>query len=41
MGRFILKQLCEVEGKKQYHVEVSKRSAALEDLEAELESNSA
>jgi hypothetical protein len=34
MERFNPKQLNEVEGKKQYSIEVSKRFAALEDLDA-------
>jgi hypothetical protein len=41
MERFNLKKLNEVEGKKQYGVEVSKRFAALEDLDVEVEINSA
>jgi hypothetical protein len=41
MGRFNLKNLNEVEGKEQYHVVVSNRFAALEDLDAEMEINSA
>jgi hypothetical protein len=41
MERFILKKLNEVEGKEQYRVEVSNRFAALEDLDAEVEINSA
>jgi hypothetical protein len=41
MERFNLKKLNEVEGKKQYHVEVSNRFAALEGLDAEVEINSA
>jgi hypothetical protein len=36
-----LKKLNEVESKEQFHVEVSKRFAALEDLDAEVEINSA
>jgi hypothetical protein len=39
--RFNLKKLNEVEGKGQYHAEVSNRFAALEDLDAEVEINSA
>jgi hypothetical protein len=39
--RFNLKKLNEVEGKEQYCVEVSNRFAALEDLDAEVEINSA
>jgi hypothetical protein len=38
---FNLKKLNEVECKEQYHVEVSNRFAALEDLDAEVEINSA
>jgi hypothetical protein len=41
MERFNLKKLNEVEGKQQFHVEVSNRFAALEDLDAEVEINSA
>jgi hypothetical protein len=41
MERFNLKKLNEIEGKEQYHVEVSNRFAALEDLELEMEINSA
>jgi hypothetical protein len=41
MQRFSLKQLNEVEGKEQYHVEVSNRFAALEDLDTGVEINSA
>jgi hypothetical protein len=41
MERFNLKKLNEVEGKEQYRVEVSNRFAALEDLEAEVEIDSA
>jgi hypothetical protein len=36
MDRFNLRKLNEVEGKGQYHVEVSNRFAALEDLDAEM-----
>jgi hypothetical protein len=36
MERFNLKKLNEVEGKQQFHVEVSNRFAALEDLDAEV-----
>jgi hypothetical protein len=39
--RFNLKKLNEVEGKEQYHVEVSNRFAALEDLDTEVKINSA
>jgi hypothetical protein len=41
MERFNLKKLNEVGGKEQFHVEVSNRFAALEDLDAEVEINSA
>jgi hypothetical protein len=41
MERLNLKKLNEVEGKEKYCVEVSKRSATLEDLDAEVEINSA
>jgi hypothetical protein len=41
MERFNLKKLNEVEGKEQYHVEILNRFAALEDLNAEVEINSA
>jgi hypothetical protein len=41
MERFNLKKLNEVQGKAQYRVEVSNRFAALEDLDAEVEINSA
>jgi hypothetical protein len=41
MERFNLKKLNEVVGKEQYHVEVSNRFAALEDLDTEVEINSA
>jgi hypothetical protein len=40
MERFSLKKLNEVEGKEQFHVEVSNRFAALEDLDKEVEINS-
>jgi hypothetical protein len=39
--RFNLKKINEVEGKEQYHVEVSNRFVALEDLDAEVGINSA
>jgi hypothetical protein len=39
--RFNLKKLNEVRGKGQFHVKVSNRFAALEDLDAEVEINSA
>jgi hypothetical protein len=41
MERFSLKKLNEVVGKEQFRVEASKRFAALEDLDAEVEINSA
>jgi hypothetical protein len=41
MERFNLKKLNVVEGKEQFRVEVSNRFAALEDLDAEVEINSA
>jgi hypothetical protein len=41
MKRFYLKKLSQVEGKEQFCVEVSNRFAALEDLDAEVEINSA
>jgi hypothetical protein len=41
MERFNLKKLNEVEGKEQFRVEVSNRFAALQDLDAEVEINSA
>jgi hypothetical protein len=41
MGRFNLKKLNDVEGKEQFQVEVSNRFAALEDLNTEVEINSA
>jgi hypothetical protein len=40
MERFDLKKLNKVEGKDQFHVEVSNRFAALEDLDAEVKINS-
>jgi hypothetical protein len=39
--KFNIKKLNEVEGKEQFRVEVSNRFAALEDLDAEVEINSA
>jgi hypothetical protein len=39
MERFNLKKLNDVEGNLKYHVEVSNRCAALEDLDAETEIN--
>jgi hypothetical protein len=41
MERFNLKKLNEVEDKEKYHIEVSNRFAALKDLDAEVEINSA
>jgi hypothetical protein len=41
MERFTLKKLNEVESKEKYHVEVSNRFVALEDMDAEVEINSA
>jgi 50S ribosomal subunit-associated GTPase HflX len=41
MESYNLKKLNEVEGKEKYHIEVSNRCAALEDLDAEVEINSA
>jgi hypothetical protein len=41
MDRFNLKKLNDVEGKEQFRCEVSNRFAALEDLDAEVEINSA
>jgi hypothetical protein len=41
MERFSLKKLNEVEGKEQYCVEVHNRFAAMEDLDTEVEINSA
>jgi hypothetical protein len=40
MERFSLKKVNEVEGKEQYHVEVSNRIAASEHLNVEVELNS-
>jgi hypothetical protein len=37
MERFNLKKLNKIEGKEQYHREVSNRFAALEDLDTEVE----
>jgi hypothetical protein len=39
--RFNFKKLYEVEGKKQYYVEISNRFAALENLDAEVDINRA
>jgi hypothetical protein len=41
MERFNLKKLNDVEGKEQFHVEVSNRFAGLEDLDAKVEISSA
>jgi hypothetical protein len=41
MERFSLKKLNEVKGKEQYHVEISNRFAALENLDIEVDSNRA
>jgi hypothetical protein len=41
MERFNLRNLNWVEGKEQYHVEVSNRFATLQDLDTEVEINSA
>jgi hypothetical protein len=41
MERFNLKKLNDVEGKEQFCVEVTNRFTALEDLDAEVEINSA
>jgi hypothetical protein len=41
MERFYLMKLNDVEGKEQFCVEISNRFATLEDLDAEVESNSA
>jgi hypothetical protein len=41
MERFNLKKLNDVEGKEKFRVEVSNRFAALEDLDTEVEINSA
>jgi hypothetical protein len=41
MESFNLKKLNKADGKEQYHVEVSHRSASLEDFDAEVEINSA
>jgi hypothetical protein len=41
MERFNLKKLNNLEGKEQFHIEVSNRFAALEDLDAEVEINNA
>jgi hypothetical protein len=41
MGRFSLKKLNKVEGKEKCYIEVTNRFAALEDLDAEVDINSA
>jgi hypothetical protein len=41
MERFNLKKLNEVEGQEQYHVDISNRFAALENLDTELDVNKA
>jgi hypothetical protein len=41
MERFSLKKLNDVQNKKKHHTEVSNRFAALQDLDAEVECNSA
>jgi hypothetical protein len=41
MERFNLKKINDVEGKKQFRVEVSNRFAALKDFDTEVEINSA
>jgi hypothetical protein len=41
MERFSLRKLNEVKGKKQYHVEISNRFKALEDLDTEGDVNRA
>jgi exonuclease III len=41
MERFTLKKLNEVEGREQHHVEISNRSAALEDFDTEVDTNRA
>jgi hypothetical protein len=41
MERFNLEKLNEVEGKEKYHVEVSNRFTALENLDTEVEINNA
>jgi hypothetical protein len=41
MERFNLKKLKEIGGKEQYHVKVTNRLASLEDLDTEVEINSA
>jgi hypothetical protein len=41
MERYNLKKLNEVEGKEHYHVEISKRFTALENLDTEVDINRA
>jgi hypothetical protein len=41
MERFKLKKLNEVEGKEQYHVQISNRFASLENFDAEVDGNRA
>jgi hypothetical protein len=41
LNLYVTQKLNEVEGKEQFHVEVSNRFAALEDLDAEVGINSA
>jgi hypothetical protein len=41
MERFNLKKLNEIEGKEQYHVEISNRFAVLENLDNEVDINRA
>jgi hypothetical protein len=41
MEKFSLKKLNKVEGKEQYHVEISNRFPALENLDAEVDINRA
>jgi hypothetical protein len=40
MEKFSIKKLNDIEGKEEFHVEVSNRFAALEDLDTEVEINS-
>jgi hypothetical protein len=39
LEKFIIKTLKEVQGRKQYRVEISKRFAALENLDSEVDIN--
>jgi hypothetical protein len=41
MDRFYLEKLKDIEGKEQYHIEISNGSAALESLDAEIDINRA